>query len=138
MQEELNKVKAEKDVLSKELFGFKQQNEGSVGRIEELVFQNKKLGASKEELEARISALCIELANIKTELDQKRLQASTQQEKADKLQAELKSEKAENEKMNKALQAVISALEKFTSTQSAIESTLSCLSCLEYLKEPSP
>jgi len=69
MQEELNKVKAEKDVLSKELFGFKQQNEGSVGRIEELVFQNKKLGASKEELEARISALCIELANIKTELD---------------------------------------------------------------------
>jgi len=55
--------------MSKELTGYKLQSEGSVGRIESLVFENKKLGVSKEELEARIAALCVELANIKTELD---------------------------------------------------------------------
>ena len=138
MQAELNKVRAEKDTMSKELYGYKAQSEGAVGRIESLNYENKKLAALKDELEAKVASLSMELSNMKSVVEQKTAQATTQQEKADKLQAELKIEKVDNEKMGKVLQAVNSAFEKFKGTQSAIESTLSCLSCLAYLKEPAP
>ena len=60
------------------------------------------------------------------------------QEKAERAEKEASKEKARNDRletMNNALQAVY---DKMKSTFQVIESTLSCLSCLEYLKEPNP
>ena len=71
--------------MSKELYGYKTQSEGAVGRIESLNYENKKLAALKDELEAKVASLSMELSNMKSVVEQKTAQATTQQEKADKL-----------------------------------------------------
>ena len=56
-----------------------------MGRIESLNYENKKLAALKDELEAKVASLSMELSNMKSVVEQKTAQATTQQEKADKI-----------------------------------------------------
>lgn len=60
------------------------------------------------------------------------------QEQLTKMELKLKAEISRNEKMKSAAKDLASVHEKMKHTFKPIESTLSCLSCLEYLAEPDP
>lgn len=55
-----------------------------------------------------------------------------------KMELKLKAEISKNEKLKAATKDIASVHERLKHTFKPIESTLSCLSCLEYLSEPDP
>ena len=59
-------------------------------------------------------------------------------EQLTKMELKLKAEISKNEKMKAAGRDIASVHEKLKHNFKPIESTLSCLSCLEYLSEPDP
>ena len=54
------------------------------------------------------------------------------------IEAKWKKEKKENDKLNDSKEKVQAIVERLKKPQEAIDSTLSCLSCLTYLSEPKP
>ena len=66
---------------------------------------------------------------------QKTEQWEKEKGRADKATSELKREVSDNERLTGMNKALVAALEQIKKAMGPIEQVLSCLSCLEFLKE---
>lgn len=120
----------------KELMALKMIVEKAQSELQMLQSLYQSTLLKSKDYERTIEELNGQLEKIKAELASKCEQAAAFQASSSKYQQMYNKEKEDCDKLNTLRSGLLSAIEKIKAGQLAVEQVLSCLSCLEFLKEP--